>query len=155
MPETGVKYDGEKPELYLLPPRALNEVGKVLTVGARKYSPNNWKQLDQLQERYTSAALRHIFAHMQGERLDPETGLDHLAHAMCCLLFKLEKTLINEEESKPTELTIDSKAWPNSLLSNLLEDWGYNGNQKERPRETDGHEHRSSDIPVGGRFSDY
>jgi hypothetical protein len=92
----GRKYDSEKPELYLLPPHALVEVGKVLTFGARKYSPENWRQVHQLQERYTSAALRHILAHMAGEVEDPETGFNHLAHAMCCLLFKLEDHLRGE-----------------------------------------------------------
>ena len=89
----GKKYDGEKPRMYLLPPKALTEVAKVLTFGANKYDEGNWKKLDNLQNRYTGAALRHIFAHMDGEELDPETGLDHLAHAMCCLLFKLEAKL--------------------------------------------------------------
>lgn len=91
----GKKYDGEKPRMYLLPPKALTEVAKVLTFGANKYDEDNWKKLDNLQNRYTGAALRHIFAHMDGEELDPETGLDHLAHALCCLLFKLEAKLEN------------------------------------------------------------
>ena len=33
----GRKYDGEKPQLYLLPPKSITEVGKVLTFGAKKY----------------------------------------------------------------------------------------------------------------------
>lgn len=89
----GKKYDGEKPKAYLLPPKALIEVAKVLTFGANKYDENNWKKLDNLQNRYTGAALRHILAHMDGEELDDETGLDHIAHAICCLMFKLEAKL--------------------------------------------------------------
>ena len=96
----GKKYDGEKPRLYLLPPHTLVEVGKVLTFGAAKYDEHNWKKLDNLQNRYTGAALRHIFAHMAGEELDPETGLDHLAHALCCLMFKLEAKLENGESKE-------------------------------------------------------
>ncbi len=94
----GRKYDSEKPKLHLLPPKAITEVGKVLTFGAAKYDPENWKKVPDLQNRYTSAALRHIFAHMEGEELDPETDLSHLAHAMCCLLFKLEIEL--EQKNK-------------------------------------------------------
>ena len=30
---------------------------------------------------------------MDGEELDPETNLSHIAHAVCCLLFKLEVEL--------------------------------------------------------------
>ena len=102
----GRKYDSEKPKLHLLPPKAVIEVGKVLTFGAAKYDPENWKKVPDLQNRYTSAALRHIFAHMDGEELDPETKLSHLAHAMCCLLFKLEIELeerLKEEEPRETD----------------------------------------------------
>ena len=107
----GKKYDGGKPQLYLLPPKSINEVGKVLTFGAEKYDPHNWRKVDDLQNRYTSAALRHIFAHIDGEDVDEETGLSHLAHAMCCLLFKLEDQLIGESEEERTRET-DTRKYP-------------------------------------------
>ena len=101
----GKKFDSEKPMLYLLPPKSMNEIGKVLTHGAEKYGPENWRKVENLQNRYTSAALRHIFAHMEGEENDEETGLSHLAHAMCCLLFKLEDKLIGESEEEGSRET--------------------------------------------------
>lgn len=97
MSDKGVKYDGEKPQMYLLPPLAALEVGKVLTYGAKKYSPDNWRKVNGLQERYTSATLRHLLAHMAGEEKDEETDLDHLAHAITCLMFKLEDRLMAEK----------------------------------------------------------
>ena len=96
----GKKYDGDKAKLYLLPPKSILEVGKVLTYGADKYDAENGRKVDDLQNRYTSAALRHIFAHIDGEADDPETGLSHLAHAMCCLLFKLEDELLGKSEEE-------------------------------------------------------
>jgi hypothetical protein len=96
----GVKFDEEKPRMYLLPPRAIQEVAKVLTLGAQKYDEDNWKKLDNLQNRYTGAALRHIFTSMEGEQLDPETNLYHEAHAICCLLFKLEAKLEARNKEK-------------------------------------------------------
>ena len=101
----GRKYDGDKAKLYLLPPKSILEVGKVLTYGAEKYDAENWRKVDDLQNRYTSAALRHIFAHMDGEADDQETGLSHLAHAMCCLLFKLEDELLGKSEEERTRET--------------------------------------------------
>ena len=100
----GLKYDSEKPKMNLLPPKAIVEISKVLTFGAAKYDAENWRKLDDLQNRYTAGALRHIFAHMDGEELDPETNLSHLAHAMCCLLFKLEIELEERaEKERPRE----------------------------------------------------
>jgi len=125
----GRKYDGDKAKLYLLPPKSILEVGKVLTYGAEKYDAENWRKVDDLQNRYTSAALRHIFAHMDGELEDEETGLSHLAHAMCCLLFKLEIELENAkiEEEKPREAnTTEHTARDQSFESDRLVDKSYN-----------------------------
>ena len=125
----GVKYDGEKPKMHLLPPKAINEVAKVLTFGAQKYDEENWRKLEDLQSRYSSGALRHIFAHLDSEDLDPESGLSHLAHAICCLLFKLEIELENAkiEEEDPREADItEHTACDQSTESDLLRDKSYN-----------------------------
>lgn len=86
----GKKYDQGKPQWNLLPWLAVEEVVKVLTFGAKKYAPDNWRRVADARNRYSAAALRHISAFMRGEEQDPETGLHHLAHATCCLLFLLE-----------------------------------------------------------------
>ena len=125
----GIKYDSAKPRMNLLPPKAIIEVSKVLTFGAEKYDAENWRKLDDLQNRYTAGALRHIFAHMDGEQLDPETNLSHLAHALCCLLFKLEIELENAkiEEEKPREAdTTEHTARDQSFESDILTDKSYN-----------------------------
>ena len=124
----GLKYDSEKPKMNLLPPKAIVEISKVLTFGAEKYDAENWRKLDDLQNRYTAGALRHIFAHMDGEDLDPETNLSHLAHAMCCLLFKLEIALeerIKEEELRESN-TAEHTARDQSFESDILTEKSYN-----------------------------
>ena len=125
----GIKYDSAKPRMNLLPPKAIIEVSKVLTFGAEKYDAENWRKLDDLQNRYTAGALRHIFAHMDGEQLDPETKLSHLAHALCCLLFKLEIELENAkiEEEKPRETdSAEHTARDQSFESDILPNKSYN-----------------------------
>ena len=84
----GIKHDGDKTRLELLPFEALEEVGKVLTVGAIKYAPDNWRK-GMSWRRVLGSALRHLFAWGAGEDKDPETELSHLAHAACCVLFLL------------------------------------------------------------------
>lgn len=84
---TGVKGDADKPQWSLLPIGPITAVVKVLTFGAKKYSPNNWVHVKDKKDRYYSAALRHITAWFGGEIKDPESGHHHLAHAVCCLLF--------------------------------------------------------------------
>jgi hypothetical protein len=83
---TGVKYDDAKAPLALLPPEALEEIAKVLAFGSRKYSAWNWTKGFKWSRLYSST-LRHLFAHMKGENIDPETGLSHLAHVGANVLF--------------------------------------------------------------------
>lgn len=86
----GRKDDSEKARLDLLPVRALELVARVLGFGARKYGVDNWRLVEDARRRYYAAALRHMFAWWAGEQLDPDTGVSHLAHAACCVLFLLE-----------------------------------------------------------------
>ncbi|MEA3250188.1 MAG: dATP/dGTP diphosphohydrolase domain-containing protein [Pseudomonadota bacterium] len=98
----GMKYDTEKPRMDLLladMPRALIEVGKVLTFGADKYAPGNWQHVENAEQRYRAAGLRHDLALSTGEQHDSETGLHHLAHEACCVLFRLELALRERESS--------------------------------------------------------
>lgn len=85
----GRKDDGGKLRWALLPFPALREVVRVLTFGAKKYAPWNWGRVENPRERYFDAVLRHLDAWLSGEVTDPETGLPHLAHAVCSLLFLL------------------------------------------------------------------
>lgn len=87
--KTGVKFDQDKPQWTLVPFKAFDEVVKVLTIGAKKYAPDNWKKVPNARQRYIDAAFRHMSAYASGEKLDAETGKSHLAHAMCCFLFLL------------------------------------------------------------------
>lgn len=83
----GRKDDQNKPDWTLLPIAPVENVVKVLDFGAQKYARDNWQKVPDARRRYAAAALRHIMAHQKGERLDPESGLPHLSHAVCCLLF--------------------------------------------------------------------
>ena len=89
-PVIGTKADGGKPKPRLLHESmadAVASVVDVLTFGAAKYSDDNWKNVEP--KRYTDALYRHLNAHHKGEANDAESGLPHLAHAACCVLFLL------------------------------------------------------------------
>lgn len=96
----GVKYDQEKAQYGLLPPNALHEVAEVLTFGAVKYAPENWRKVPDAKRRYFDAAQRHIWAWKRGEIDDSETGLNHLSHAICCLMFMIELDYVKEDENE-------------------------------------------------------
>lgn len=86
--ECGSKHDSGKPRMDLLDRLALEDVARVLGFGAEKYAAHNWRS-GLPTSRLIAAALRHTHAFNDGEDNDPESGLPHLAHAMCCLMFAL------------------------------------------------------------------
>ena len=86
-----VKDDAEKPKLELIPVNCLSSVAEVLSMGAKKYGKDNWRSCTDL-DRYYGALLRHLFAYKSGELVDKESGLPHLSHAMCNVMFLLELT---------------------------------------------------------------
>lgn len=87
--EKALKYDAQKARTDLLSTLAMEEIAKVLAYGAKKYAADNWR-LGMSWRRLLGAAIRHIFAFLRGEDYDSETGLSHLAHAGCCIMFLLE-----------------------------------------------------------------
>ena len=83
------QYGLAKPGLSKVPPLALLAVGEVMSKGAAKYGPMNWRTDPVSSSTYYDAAMRHLTAWWDGQNNDPETGLPHLAHAaanMCILL---------------------------------------------------------------------
>jgi hypothetical protein len=87
--EAGKKYDSGKLRWDLLPLEIVGEIVRVLTFGANKYTDNGWMLVPEGEKRYFAALLRHIEAYQRGEEADPETGISHLAHAGCNILFLL------------------------------------------------------------------
>lgn len=99
MPEQpiGTKNDSAKPRYSLIPEHTLAAIVDVLEHGAIKYAVGNWKHVDNANERYYNATMRHIQAWWEGEPTDPETGLSHLAHAATNIMFLLS---VEQQEVK-------------------------------------------------------
>jgi len=77
----GTKYDAGKPRFELIPTYPIRMLAAVYTMGAKKYADENWRQ-GIAWGRIYGALQRHLTAFWEGENLDPESGLPHLAHAM-------------------------------------------------------------------------
>lgn len=89
----GVKYDQDKPHMNLLLqeiPNALVEVSECLRIGEQKYGRGNWRKVENKEDRYLAALMRHLTAYYKGERTDPESGKSHLAHVAVNALFLLD-----------------------------------------------------------------
>lgn len=71
----------------LITPELEEQVAAVLAHGAKKYAPNNWKRGMPFMKSNYGSLRRHIHAWAKGEDIDPESGLPHLAHAACSIMF--------------------------------------------------------------------
>ena len=91
--EQFLKFDDDKIRFELLPPEWEEALAKVLTYGAKKYKPDNWRKGEI--KRYHGAVMRHWNLYRQGEILDPDTGMPHLWHMFTNVGF-----LITLEEEK-------------------------------------------------------
>lgn len=83
--------DSEKLRMHLLPVDPILDIVRVLEFGAKKYTAEAWRA-GVAWTRVLDAAERHIVKFKRGDDIDTESGLNHLAHAACNLLFLLEYT---------------------------------------------------------------
>jgi hypothetical protein len=97
--EIGIKYDDDKPRWDLLPLECIAPVVDVLTYGAKKYTPDNWKKV--AKTRYIAARGRHRYSRYEGEWLDPESRLPHIAHELTCLIFEFWHEMKERGELEP------------------------------------------------------
>lgn len=90
--EVAIKHDQVKPDYSLLPLADLEGLVSVLAYGAKKYTRNNWKQGGGHDpNRLIAACLRHLAAYQEGQLVDEESGLSHISHAACNLVFLMRQ----------------------------------------------------------------
>lgn len=90
LPMPGIKNDSEKLLWQLLPWAEIEDMVRGLTYGAFKYEPDNWQKVTP-DDRYIGAMMRHFVAHLQGEAIDDETQVPHLALVALNAIFALWK----------------------------------------------------------------
>ncbi len=81
----GKKFDHGKPRWSLLDFETLSDVVDVLELGAKKYGPSNFRNVEPI--RYVDSTMRHWHSYLSGEEVDQESGKSHLHHMICGLMF--------------------------------------------------------------------
>jgi len=98
-PNRSLRYNSGKPDYSLIPMAAMKEAAHVLEYGATKYAVDNWMKPTNWRVSY-ACLMRHMSAWQSGEDLDPESGRNHLGHAMCNILQMLYMLENHPEELK-------------------------------------------------------
>lgn len=103
MKDQSTKKDAGKLRMELIPTSAMKSLGRVLTFGAKKYSPNSWKKVEA--DRYIGALLRHIVRFMDDPLgKDDESGLYHIEHVLCNAAFLNDFVQNSPERFGPNSL---------------------------------------------------
>ena len=107
--QEGEKRDAGKLRFDLIPVYPLQELARVYTIGAKKYTDNNWRQGFKWG-RLFAAMCRHAFAWWSGERNDPVDRQHHLASVAWCAfaLMDFERGAIGEDDrwKEPLQLSL-------------------------------------------------
>jgi hypothetical protein len=76
---SGAKREKMSQRYDLVPFEMIEAYARVAEFGARKYASWNWSAgLPRMQ--LAASLLRHLFAYMRGQDIDPESGLPHTDH---------------------------------------------------------------------------
>jgi hypothetical protein len=91
-----MKESKGKVPVELVPAQFIIDVAAVLQHGAKKYEQYDWAKGLPWSQTYGSA-LRHLLLWYRGEDIDKESGLNHLAHAACNILFLMTWSRTHKE----------------------------------------------------------
>ena len=99
-----------KTPLALIPPISMEKIALVHKLGATKYGAYNWRETGVSATTYVNAMMRHLNAWRDGEDLDPESGISHLAHIACSCNIMLDAdfcgTLVDDRHKAPDKRII-------------------------------------------------
>jgi len=99
---TGARYNAGKPDMSLIPLCTLEDEARVWDYGKKKYAAFNWSRGMPWSVPF-ACAIRHLGAWQRGEENDLESGLPHLAHAMCNLrMLTLYSRTYKDGDDRPT-----------------------------------------------------
>jgi len=117
-----------KVPLGLIPPHAMEQTAWVHKLGADKYGPWNWRETGVCASTYVNAILRHLNAWRDGEDLDPESGISHLAHVACSANILMDAGYcgkLQDDRNKSADV-LDDGLWT-ELDESIKEDWAEAG----------------------------
>ena len=75
-----------KAPLSTVPMNVVAEIGVGMLEGASKYGRHNYRAVGVRASVYFDAAMRHLIAYWEGEDIDPDSGMHHIAKALTTLV---------------------------------------------------------------------
>ena len=101
-----IQLKKDRPSYSVLPNRALRGVIHAFRNGVEKYGRLNWRDTGSCAaSTYFDATMDHITAWWEGEDNASDSGLNHLDHAIACLLIIRDNQMANAlDDDRPLPL---------------------------------------------------
>lgn len=110
-----------KAPLSTIPAPFLSMTGLALMEGARKYGRHNYRRAGIRYSVYYDALMRHMMAWWEGEDIDPDSGLPHIAKASACLAIIVDSWHSGEfNDDRPPRLGEGWVGRMNMLASEVI-----------------------------------
>ncbi len=81
-----LRYNQDKVQWSLVDYKSIEPMVRVLEYGCFKYSKDNWKK-GMPASQIIESMLRHTYKLLEGELVDPESGIEHVGHIQCNAMF--------------------------------------------------------------------
>lgn len=92
----------KKVPTYVVPTAPYLYLGLAMLEGGRKYGAHNYRAMGAKHSVYVDGIERHLRAHLEGEDIDPDSGLPHLAKIMgCCAVLLDSIEMGNDIDDRP------------------------------------------------------
>lgn len=86
----------DKIPMHLFPQTATVYGAMALLEGAAKYGRANWRKIGVRASIYYDACMRHLTKWFEGQEIDEDSGLPHLAHALACIAIIIDAKEANK-----------------------------------------------------------
>jgi hypothetical protein len=113
-----------KAPLGLVPPYAMEQTAWVHKLGAEKYGPWNWRETGVCASTYVNAILRHLNAWRDGESLDPESGITHLAHIACSANILMDAEVCGKLQDDRNKRPDETEEGSPKVVASYEDFWG-------------------------------
>lgn len=107
----------------VMPAEVLGEVSLALLEGALKYGRHNYREAGVRASVYLDATARHLDAWLEGQNIDPDSGLSHVTKAIASLVVLRDSMLQRNwvDDRPPRARNVNWVRRQNRLAAKLLE----------------------------------
>lgn len=114
----------KKAPLSVVPMPVVAEMGLGMMEGALKYGRHNYRAVGVRSSVYFDATMRHLISWWEGEDVDPDSGMSHIAKALCSLAVLRDAQIQGKAEDDRPPISAKFYEELNEKAAKLMDRYG-------------------------------